>query len=149
MRNGTERVSLCTWLEVIRSMHRLFRVDVRSITVGVVIFCALYLFITQAVNLLHVPHSILTNGLMGFLALFPFLAAGYLTSMRTHPSGVFNSALVGVLSGVLVVMYARLVFSEMPPSYSTTLGVVGGIASSLVLCSLGGVLGTISRHYRQ
>lgn len=130
-------------------MHRLFRADPRSITIGVVIFCALYLFITQAVNLLSVPHTTLSNGVMVFVALFPFLAAGYLTSMRTHPSGVFNSALVGVLSGLLVVIYARIVFGEPPPSHSTTMGVVGSIASSLILCSLGGVLGTISMHYRQ
>ena len=130
-------------------MHRLFRADTRSITIGVAVFCVLYLLITQSVNLLSVRHNALTNGLMGFLALFPFLAAGYLTSMRTYPSGVFNSALVGVASGVLVVIYVRIVFGEPPPSYSTTIGAVGGIASSLVLCSLGGVLGTITRHYRQ
>lgn len=129
-------------------MHRLFRADSRSIAVGVVVFCALYLLITQAVNLLSVPHSTLKDGFMGFLALFPFLAAGYLTSMRTHPSGVFNSALVGILSGLLVVIYARIVFGEPPPSHSSTIAVVGSIGSSLVLCSLGGVLGTISRHFK-
>jgi hypothetical protein len=135
-------------------MHRLFKIDAKSISVGIVTFCVLYLVITQAVNLIidigdvSIPKGGFGGSLMGFLALFPFLASGYLTSMRTHPSGVFNSALLGVVVGILVVLYARMTFGEYPPTYSTPRGIMGGVASSLVLCALGGTLGAITRHYR-
>jgi len=112
-----------------------------------------YLFIAFVINqLVNSPNAVMPGGgvsrkFISTLGMLPFLTAGFLVAFRTHPSGVFNSALVGIAAGAFAILYARMAVNEFPEVYSGAFGVLAGISSSLVLCALGGLLGGITKHY--
>ncbi len=134
-------------------MYRLFQLDSKSLAIGVVAYCLLYWIMFATINFLMNPTSFLiSNGnlsglLVSAIYIFPFLVAGFLTAFRTHPSGVFNSAIVGMSAGVLTILFAQLIFDGLPERYTDVIGITGAIISGVVLCTIGGLLGSVARYY--
>jgi hypothetical protein len=68
-------------------------------------------------------------------------------SIASHPAGVFNSMLVGVIVAMLTAQYVSSQSGNMSFAHGSATEFLGGVATSLVMCSLGGVLGEAKRHY--
>jgi hypothetical protein len=130
-------------------MKKLLQPDFRSIALGTAIYVVFYVIVTIYMNATatEYPRNAVAKALLVFLTYFPFLAAGYNTALRSHPAGVFNSILVGVIVGVLTVQYLSSHVGNALPAHASAMELATSLAAGLVICSLGGVLGEVKRHY--
>lgn len=135
-------------------MRDLFKLEWKAIGFGVLVFVVAFALVTVVANILVNANisSAATrahlSAAMDVAAYIPFLAAGHMTSLRAHPAGVFNGAIVGVFGGMTMMLVARFAFGVNHVPSASLFAWAAAIATSMSLCALGGVLGTIVRHFR-